>query len=163
MPKFALAGTLGAALLIVLIVGCQSSVERIRGGGPGSEQLTAVVYVTNLQTGDCMTSFHLRVDRAGQQTDQIDRVTLVPCKGEWEYKVVGSFEAPAEAHLILAPATFVATLYTSALGRCDASFDLLLYAPPWGTGDRKVHCLLKRTNADAGATPIGVAPATGGP
>ncbi len=93
--------------------------------------ISAEIQVTELEDGDCVNS-------SIPEGISIDTVVIVPCSGDWQYRVLKSFQvADAEAY---PDEDFFISQVSENCGRQTFSY-LYPLAQGWGLGDRTVTCL----------------------
>ena len=92
-------------------------------------KLDRLVSVTSLSSGECYNE--------APETDELS-VELVDCSGEWEFRVLNSFDV-ADADRYPGEDYFGQRAHES----CDRRYSYLLFplAESWGFGDRTVNCL----------------------
>ena len=92
---------------------------------------SAEIQVTELEDGDCVNS-------TLPEGISIDTVVIVPCSGDWQYRVLKSFQvADAEAY---PDEGFFLSQVSENCDRQTASY-LFPLAKGWELGDRTVTCL----------------------
>ena len=137
--------TLFALLVIALsITACEDKAQTVRDANQTPVVSTATAEIptpsaeiraTELEDGDCVNS-------TLPEGISVDTVVIVPCSGDWQYRVLNSFQvADAEAH----PDE---TVFSSQVAEnCDrqTTFYLLPSAQSWEQGDRTVTCLQQAT------------------
>ena len=139
-----IASPLGAvtilAIVLVLLTACDDDAQSVREANrtPAPPTATAEaptpsaeIQTTELQGGDCINS----TIPAGIS---IDTVVIVPCSGDWQYRVLNSFQV-ADASTYPGEESFLDQLD----GNCDrqTSFYLHPTADSWELGDRTIMCL----------------------
>ena len=92
---------------------------------------SAEIHVTELKDGDCVNS-------TLPEGIIIDTVVIVPCSGDWQYRVLGSFQA-ADAEAL----PDESLLLSQVSENCDrGTFSYLSpSAEGWEQGDRTITCL----------------------
>lgn len=124
--------------LVALMAGCGSDAQSVREANltPSAaveETATpsAKIRATQLRDGDC-------VDSTIPESISIETVVIVPCSGDWAYRVTNTFEvAAADAY------PGANAIVEQADEKCDRISTLYLYPQPegWVQGDRTVRCL----------------------
>ena len=135
--KFLLAVTVLIAILAV-VAGCNRDAQRIREineslATPAADRtpLSAEITTEEVQDGDCINS-------TLPEGISIETVVIVPCAGNWQYRVLNSFDVadtdryPGEGFL-----------EQRAYESCDRRYSNFLHptAESWSFGDRTVNCL----------------------
>ena len=132
--------TVGALVLIIslVFVGCDGDAQRIREineilATPAADRtpLSAEITTEEIQDGDCINS-------TLPEGISIETVVIVPCAGNWQYRVLSSF-AVANADSYPGEDFFEQRAYES----CDRRYSYFLFplAESWSFGDRTVNCL----------------------
>ena len=135
--------TFAAALTLLAALACGTAhVERIRQANEAAESgipaersedaaLSAEINAFDVRVGDCIAS---GLD-AGVSTEN---VVIVPCEGEWEYRVTASFTVP-DADDYPGEAYFL----SQAVSTCDPQPSFVLHptTDSWEQGDRIVNCM----------------------
>ena len=132
-----------ALLSITLVMAaCEDDAQSVRQANESAAASTATaetptpsadIHVTELKDGDCVNS-------TLPEGISIDTVVIVPCSGDWQYRVLKLFQvADAEAY----PGE--SFFDSQASENCDrqTSFLLLPSAQSWEQGDRTITCLQK--------------------
>ncbi len=128
----------GALAMTVLLTGCQTDAQRIRTTnealatlGVEGTALSAQIQSIDLKEGDC-------IDSTLPEGVSIETVEIVVCAGEWQYRVLNSFEVAGADH-------YPGERYFSrrAEESCDRRFTYFLYplSDSWNLGERTVDCL----------------------
>ena len=139
----------GAMLLAAMLTACQDDAQSVRDANqtPAAAteegtQLSAEIQATELQDGDCVNS-------TIPEGISVDAVVIVPCSGDWQYRVLSSFQlADAEAY----PGQDF--IDEQAVENCHPLTTIYLYplADSWGSAARTVTCL-QAASAATPATP----------
>ena len=92
---------------------------------------SAEIQVTELEAGDCVNSML-------PEGISVDTVVIVPCSGDWQFRVLRSFEA-ADAEAFPDESSF----HSQVSENCDRETFSYLYPPAeaWEQGDRTITCL----------------------
>ncbi len=130
-----------ALLAITLsVAACENDAQNVRDANqtPAVSTSTAEtptpsaeIRVTELKDGDCVNS-------TIPEGISIDTVVIVPCSGDWQYRVLNSFQA-ADAEAYPDEGVFI----NQVSENCDLQtvFYLFPTAQSWEQGDRKITCL----------------------
>lgn len=145
------------SIALIVALGCQSDAQRIREANEdararqteaasagaltviapaptveaGAKPLTANINVADVRNGDCIIS---RLP-AGVE---VEKVQIVLCSEEWQYRVLSSFEVeaggsfPGDDYFVL-----------KAFNECDRryTYQTIPTSESWDQGDRTVNCL----------------------
>ena len=128
------------ALPLLLLAGCDSDADTVREANEAPAASTATaetptpsaeIHATKLEDGDCINSTLLEgVD--------IENVVIVPCSGDWQYRVRNSFQvADAEDY------PGIESFLDQVDENCDLLSSLFIHptAESWESGNRRVLCL----------------------
>ena len=126
------------AIALLALSGCDSGAERIREINespttPAAERtpISAKIDAIELRDGDCINS-------TLPEGISIETVVIVPCAGQWQYRVLNSFSLSEQGD-------WPGKESFAQLGweKCDRRFTYFLYPPEdsWRDGDRTVNCL----------------------
>ncbi len=135
----------GAMLLVALLsitlsmAACEDDAQSVRQANESAAASTATaetptpsaeIHVTELKDGDC-------VNYTLPEGKSIDTVVIVPCSGDWQYRVLKSFQV-ADAEAYPGESFFV----SQASENCDRQTSFLLppSAQSWEQGDRTIKC-----------------------
>ncbi len=132
-----LVALLGIALLTTA---CEDEAQTVRDANQTPAVPTATaeaptpsaeIHVTELMAGDCVNS-------TIPDGISIDSVVIVPCSGDWQYRVLNSFQVP-DAEVLPDKSFF----HDQVAENCDrrTSFNLFPTAESWEQGHRTVNCL----------------------
>ena len=130
-----------AALLTLILVGCQTDTQRIRATNeaihtPGptatSTPLIAEIQSIDIQEGDCIIS-------TLPEGVRIDTVEIVPCTDMWEYRALNSFSVSPSSGSYPTQEFFSRQAYEN----CDRGSNVFLYPleDAWKLNDRTITCL----------------------
>ena len=136
----------GAMLLVTLlaitlsIAACGDDAESVRQANESAAASTATaetpspsaeIQVTELMAGDCVNS-------TLPEGISIDTVVIVPCSGDWQYRVLKSFQL-ADAEPYPGESFFLSQVSEN----CDRQTGRYLFpsAQGWEQGDRTITCL----------------------
>ena len=137
-PKVAAAVVSFAAIAFLAFVGCDTRAERIREINeilttPAAERtpISAKIDAIEVRDGDCINS-------TLPEGISIETVVIVPCVGQWQYRVINSFSLPDDSDY---PGERV--FVQQASKRCDRRFTHFLFpqVDAWDYGDRTVNCI----------------------
>ena len=126
------------ALAILALSGCDSRAEQIRENNetlitPTAERtpISAKIDAIELRDGDCINS-------TLPEGISIETVVIVPCAGQWQYRVLNSFSLSEQGDW---PGK--ESFEPLALEECNRRFTYFLYPSEdsWRDGDRTVDCL----------------------
>ena len=136
----------GVMLLVALsaitlsMAACEDDAQSVRQSDESAAASTATaepptpsaeIQITELEDGDCINS-------TLPEGISIETVVIVPCSGDWQYRVTNSFQvADAEAY---PDESFFLSQFSENCDR-QASHYLFPLAEGWELGDRKVTCL----------------------
>ena len=129
---------LGILVLILTLASCGDDAQSVREANQAPVESTAEpptpsaeIQAIELQEGDC-------IDSTIPEGISIDTVVIVPCSGDWQYRVVTVFDVP-EGDSYPGEDTFI----QQAGERCGPSTSSVLYptTESWTFGDRTVQCL----------------------
>ena len=131
-----------AALLAIalLMTACQDDAQSVREANqtlaastPEATPLTAEIRATELQDGDCVNS-------TLPEGITIDTVVIVPCSGDWQYRVLMSFHV-ADTGAYPDEEFFI----DQVAQNCGRQTSIYLYPIPggWELGDRTITCFQK--------------------
>ena len=136
----------GAMLLVALLsitlsmAACEDDAQSVRQANESAAASTATaetptpsaeIHATELKDGDCVNS-------TLPEGISIDTVVIVPCLGEWQYRVLKLFQV-ADAEPYPGESFFLSQVSEN----CDRQTDsyLLPSAQSWEQGDRTIMCL----------------------
>ena len=136
----------GAMLLVTLLAitlsmaACGDDAESVRQANESAAASTATaetpspsaeIQVTELMDGDCVNS-------TLPEGISIDTVVIVPCSGDWQYRVLKSFQL-ADAEPYPGESFFLSQVSEN----CDRQTGAYLFplAQGWEQGDRTITCL----------------------
>ena len=136
----------GAMLLVALLsitlsmAACEDDAQSVRQANESAAASTATaetpspsaeIQVTELRDGDCINS-------TLPEGIDIDTVVIVPCSGDWQYRVLKLFQV-ADAEPYPGESFFLSQVSEN----CDRQTDsyLLPSAQSWEQGDRTIKCL----------------------
>ena len=127
-----------ALALTFLLIACETNAQRIRTTNEAlatlavdGTALSAQIQSVDLEEGDCINS-------TLPEGVSIETVEIVLCAGEWQYRVLNSFEVP-EADRYPGEHYFSRRAEES----CDRRFTYFLYplSDSWDLGERTIDCL----------------------
>ena len=127
-----------SALLLITSIACNAEAQRIREmnrglANPAAEEtpISAEIASMQVEDGDCINS-------SLSEGVAIATVIIVPCEGEWQYRVLNSFHVdevdsyPSEEEFD-----------RQALKHCDRRYSDILFPDSlsWRFGERTINCL----------------------
>ena len=129
---------------LLVLIGCTDNREKIRAANQAaasssisSVEETGKISVFDLRDGDCFNAARI----VGTEVEDLENVELVPCSGDWGYRVLSSFVVSLDGDY---PGDDYFT--NEADRRCGrlTTFFLSPHPDSWEFGDRSVMCLQDR-------------------
>jgi hypothetical protein len=136
---------IGIVLFFALTVSCTTDANRIQDAqeavdsGVITEQdrETGEISIFDIRDGDCFNDM-LTKDLTGEQESSVYKVELVPCSGDWDFRVLDVFTSNQSGEF---PSD--AAWRDEADSRCPMEFDFF-YTPgkeSWDVGDKLITCM----------------------
>ena len=140
MSKLIALSALGATLLALMLTACEDDAQSVREANLTPSLSTvegtppsAEIHVMELEVGDCVNS-------TIAEGISIDDVVIVPCSGEWQYKVLDTFQV-ADAEEYPDEEFFDGQVAENCDRHRQTASHLYPTSESWEGGDRTVTCL----------------------